>query len=95
MAAPTKPALKPVYKITCPKCHKDTLYSLLKMLTALKVNCPSCYESINVIDQYRRTELEKLAEKLSHPRDFIGVNDTAYFESKETSGTGSTIPSAP
>lgn len=95
MSGPTDPALKPVYKITCPKCHKETLFSLLKMLTALKVNCPSCYESINVIDQYRRTELEELAEKLGYPRNFIGANDTAYFKSKETSVTGDTMPPAP
>jgi predicted xylose isomerase-like sugar epimerase len=92
MSLPTDPALKPVYKITCPKCHTDTLYSLLRMLTALKVNCRSCYESINVIDHYRRTELEELAEKLGIPGNFIGANDSAYLKSKETRDTQDTMP---
>lgn len=68
---------QPIYKITCPVCHSETRYSLFDMTTRQRVNCPRCYESIKVVDQYRRSELEDLAEKLGLSRDFLGVNDAS------------------
>lgn len=69
-------ALEPAYKIPCPACHKDNLYSLLTMLTELRVKCPSCFESIDLADHYRRSELEELAEKCGRSRNFIAAMDS-------------------
>jgi len=74
-ALPTNQALKQDYTITCPACHKDSLYSLITALWRPKVNCPSCHESITVADHFRRAELEDIAEKLGHPRNFIAGNE--------------------
>ena len=65
----------PVYKITCPACLKDTLYSIVDMISKNRLPCPICHESINVADHYRRTELQELMKKIGYSGEFIGVND--------------------
>ena len=73
---------EPVYKITCPDCHKDNLYSILKMLTETEVHC-SCNQAIEVADHYRRDEVAEFlyrAGRIKSPDGFFcGVNDKKWF----------------
>lgn len=72
---------EPVYKITCPSCRKDNLYSIFEIIHETRVHC-SCYEAIEVADHYRRNEiveLLKLTGPLGHSRFFIGVSDSKWF----------------
>jgi hypothetical protein len=76
---------EPVYKITCPACLKDNLYSLFEIIFETKVHC-SCHESIAVADHYRRTEIADLL-KLTGPRRgtpglFIGASDSKWFANR-------------
>lgn len=74
----------PVYKIACPKCGKTQFLSFFQMTQETVVHCPGpCHESIDLVDQYRREELEDIAERLGRSRNFIGYNDDQSGEIPE------------
>lgn len=58
----------PLYPIRCPKCNKEQLLSFFAMTTPVEtvVRCqgPRCYESIRLVDHYKREDLEPIAEAL-------------------------------
>lgn len=61
--------------IVCPKCHQEQLLSFFAMTWETVVQCPGpCYEWIKVVDQYLRSELEDIAERLGR-RDFWSVHE--------------------
>lgn len=65
----------PVYPIVCPKCHREQLLRFFDMTWETVVHCPSpCYESIRLVKQYMRSELEDIAERLGR-RDFWSVHE--------------------
>ena len=73
---------EPVYKITCPACSKDNLYSIHKMLTEIRVHC-SCKQAIEVSDHYRRYEIAEFlyrAGRIKSPTGFFaGASDSKWF----------------
>lgn len=56
----------PIYPIHCPKCRKDQLVSFFVATWETAVRCqgPRCYESIRLVTQYHRPQLELIAKRL-------------------------------
>ena len=72
---------EPVYKIICPACHKDNLYSIVDVLNKTRVHC-SCYQAIEVADHYRRPEIAEFLKwtgRLGPDGFFAGVSDSKWF----------------
>jgi len=66
----------PAYPITCPTCKKESLYSILDVITKSHVTCPLCRgDRIKVADYYRENEFKDLLEKFGFSRDSIGKQD--------------------
>ena len=72
---PIDPLFTPVYNISCPKCQKTSLYSLIQVITNNHLSCPYCHERIDGADYYSKPKAEDLLESLGYPRDHISVNE--------------------
>lgn len=66
----------PAYPLTCPTCKKESLYTILQVITKRFVDCPLCRgDKICVADQYSDAKFKKLLEESGYSRDSIGVQD--------------------
>ena len=72
---PLDPLSIAAYKITCPACGKDSLYSLVQVVTENFLHCTVCPERIDGALYYSRPKVEELMEKLGYRGKFISVND--------------------
>lgn len=74
---------EPVYRITCPACSKNNLYSIFAMLFTTRVRCPICDESIKAAEHFRRTELRDLLRQRGYSGYFFGANGHSFSSARE------------
>ncbi len=72
---PVKPLSVLIYEIHCPKCKKNFLHPLGKVVTENFTNCPTCHEHIKATNYYQRSRVIELMEQVGYIGDFISVND--------------------
>jgi len=65
----------PVYKITCPACDKESLYSLVQVITENFLHCTFCPERLDGAMYYSRPRVEELMKQAGYSEDFISIND--------------------